>query len=153
AACYRESARVQLDTARTEAGLATYQRAIALLEPFTAAAGPERLNFVVELATRYSDLGVEQEKQGQLAEALRAHQPARALREQLLAADPRDARFRRDVAASLANLGMLHYRRNEGNAALEFFKQNQVLMDGLVRERPDNSEFRSGLATARGRLG
>lgn len=93
-----------------------------------------------DLAAIYDDLGQALEDWGELTAALEHHRKARALREALVAADPRDPQARRDLSITYVSTGRVLFFSGEPTGALEISGKALALRQALVAEDRTNAE-------------
>jgi tetratricopeptide (TPR) repeat protein len=99
---------VQMGVAQipSDQALGRFERATTLWQALRQTE-PANTLYQRELANTYNLIAVVHEQRGRLAESLRAHEQAFALRRALVAAHPDDPSFQNALAATLNNLGVL----------------------------------------------
>ena len=90
---------------------------------------------------------------GDMAGAMESRLKALRIREELVAADPRDAQNRRDLAESHRKVGWQLLDTSETARGLEHFRQAVALYLEVAAERPADPGIRRGLARAHSQLG
>jgi serine/threonine protein kinase len=106
---------VRLGTALlpSDQALERFERAVVLWQSLRQAE-PANTLYQRELANTYNLIAVLHDQRGRLAESLRAHEQAFALRRALVAAHPDDPSFQNALASSLNNLGVLLGKTSTG---------------------------------------
>jgi non-specific serine/threonine protein kinase/serine/threonine-protein kinase len=111
-----------------------------------------------ELAVAYDKVG---DVQGQLyqanvgatREARASYQKAVALRESLVAADPRDRQLRRDLSASYTKIGDMLWLTGNPARAADMNRRALALDEVLAADEPSNPKARERLASTYSMLG
>src|SRR6202011_3586624 len=89
-----------------------------------------------ELARAYNNLGILQLRMGKPpAEALRAHQRAGELREQLAREAPDNAGYKNDLARSYHNLARVQAKTGQRAEALRSLERARTIREELVKKR------------------
>jgi non-specific serine/threonine protein kinase/serine/threonine-protein kinase len=111
-----------------------------------------------ELAAAYDRLGNVLGKPyaanlGNAKGALDSYRKALKIREELVAADPRNAQNRRELADSHRQIGWLLLEATDMQAVREHFRQAISIYAQLIVERPDDAAIRLSLARAHNQFG
>jgi serine/threonine-protein kinase len=114
------------------------QKALAIFQEL-ARADPK---YRAEAASAAMNLGFDYTRLKRSVPALRYHQQALALLEELSREKPPEAWLRREIARGYLNIGYLHLTVTRKNPdALKNFDQGRVIMEQLARENPSVSSF------------
>jgi eukaryotic-like serine/threonine-protein kinase len=112
----------------------------------------------LELATAYATVSNIQWSRyyahlGNFEGAKQSARKAMEIREQLVAADPRDENARRDLAYSYISMGDLMTGAQQLNEALEFYRKSVKLREELIAAHPNNVNDRLALMISYQRVG
>lgn len=124
--------------------IASYRKAIALLEPLaagSAATDADREALAKATLTGGALIAAE----GDLEGALLLQRRGIAVRQALADEKPNDPARRRDLAQGLGLLGFSLLSAAEHPEALELLGRQQVLLGGLLKERPEDAGLRRAL--------
>jgi eukaryotic-like serine/threonine-protein kinase len=106
-----------------------------------------------ELADAYFRVGKITSEIDSKAEALKAHEQARALRQILADARPDETRLQADVASSEHDIGVLLHETGRTAEALLSYERSQKIHERLARAEPGVADHPSAIATALTNIG
>jgi tetratricopeptide (TPR) repeat protein/tRNA A-37 threonylcarbamoyl transferase component Bud32 len=125
--------------------LATYRRALALIEQLAAEA-PADPEVRSALAACHTKIGFTLRTRGKPAEAVRPYEQARAIQEQLVRDDPANAQRREVLSWTISNIGVIQQDIGRLADAIALHRQAIAIHEDLVRGDPGNAQYRSDLA-------
>ena len=141
---------------QSDGALASYRKALAILEPLSAANQSDR-EFLRDLATLYERIGNIQLRKGNWPEALQRNNKALAMRQDLLAADPSNKEYRSEVADSLLYVGDARQMPCSNvecvGQALESQRRSLAIRQALASEDPSDRQIKRSVAQAYARVG
>jgi tetratricopeptide (TPR) repeat protein len=143
AALYGNLGNVQRGRGQNAGALRSYDRAREIQERLVRD-HPTDNNFKYQLATTYNNLGV-QLGGPDPKRSLHYHRQARALREQLLKANPGNPPSLRNLARSVRFIGEHHKDRGQHAEALAAFKEAAALLREASNKEPAVTLYRSDL--------
>lgn len=85
--------------------------------------------------------------------AMKFHQRAREIAEQLAAEDPEDPQSQRSLVVMYNKLGNMNVQLSRLNTAMDWYQQSQAIIIKLVDRHPENVEFLRDLAISHQKLG
>ena len=136
----------------TAAALASYQKALSIREQL-AASGAVAANAQLDLWSSYLNVGGILRETADTAGALKLHQNARAVVDDLLRNDPDDLKLVRSAAQTASTLSLSYVQSGRLDDATEAARRALSLDERLLSANPTDLAMQNEVATARGRLG
>ena len=149
---YARIAYISWELGLGEEALATYRRALALVEQ-SAGAAPATPDTRAALAQCHARIGFTLRTMGRPREALASYECARRIQEALVRDDADDPRHRESLSWTLSNLGVIHLARGRLAESILLHRQAIGLHEALAAGAPGNTCYLSDLAWCRHYLG
>ncbi len=135
----------------TKAALASYQKALAIREQLTARGAPSTAQ--LDLWSSYFNVGGILRETADTNGALKLHQNARAVLDDLLRKTPDDLKLVRSAAQTASTLSLSYVQSGRLDDATEAARRALSLDERLLSANPADLAIQNEVATARGRLG
>jgi tetratricopeptide (TPR) repeat protein len=136
----------------TGAALASYQKALAIREQL-AASGAVTSGAQLDLWSSYFNVGGILRETADTAGALKLHQRAREVLDELLRTTPDDLKIVRAAAQTSSTLSLSYVQAGRLDEATEAARRTLSLDERLLNANPTDLAIQNEVATARGRLG
>jgi tetratricopeptide (TPR) repeat protein len=136
----------------TAAALASYQKALAIREQL-ATSGAVPSDAQLDLWSSYFNVGGILRETADTAGALKLHQNARAVLDDLLRKTPDDLKLVRSAAQTTSTLSLSYVQSGRLDDAAEAARRALSLDERLLNASPTDLAIQNEVATARGRLG
>jgi non-specific serine/threonine protein kinase/serine/threonine-protein kinase len=136
----------------TAAALASYEKALAIREQL-ATSGAVTSAAQLDLWSSYFNVGGILRETADTAGALKLHQSARAVLDDLLRKTPDDLKLVRAVAQTASTLSLSYVQSGRLDDAMEAARRTVTLDERLLSANPSDLAMLNEVATARGRLG
>jgi len=136
----------------TAAALASYQKALAIREQL-ATSGAVASGTQLDLWSSYFNVGGILRETADTAGALKLHQNARAVLDDLLRKTPDDPKLIRSAAQTASTLSLSYVQSGRLDEATEAARRALSLDERLLSANPTDLAIQNEVATARGRLG
>jgi tetratricopeptide (TPR) repeat protein len=144
--CYITLGDLQADAGREEA-LATYRKALAIREKFTAL-DPTNAKWRFQLSISHQRVGNILAMSGQREQALQAFRTSLEISEKLAADDPGNTQVRQDLAVSYNKVGDMLAGAGLREQALAAYRKSLAVIEKLAADEPDNTLWKRHLATS-----
>jgi serine/threonine-protein kinase len=141
---YLSVAHLTWELGRQGEALATYRRALALVEQIAAAA-PADAEARSALARCHTRIGFTFRTMARPAEALRAYEQAREIQDSLVRDHPETARYREFLSWTLSQLGVIELEFGRPAEAIGLHRQAIAIHEALVGRDPDVAVYRNDL--------
>jgi tetratricopeptide (TPR) repeat protein len=106
-----------------------------------------------DLAVAHNKIGDVLRAQGNLRDALAAHQASLAIRERLTKADPENAEWQRDLAVAHNKIGDVLRAQGNLRDALAAYQAPLAIRERLAKADPENAGWQRDLARAQDKIG
>jgi len=136
----------------TGAALASYQKALAIREQL-ATSGAVTSGAQLDLWSSYFNVGGILRETADTAGALKLHQRARDVLDELLRITPDDLKIVRAAAQTASTLSLSYVQSGRLDEATEAARRTLTLDERLLSANPTDLAIQNEVATARGRLG
>ena len=136
----------------TAAALASYQKALVIREQL-ATSGAVTSAAPLDLWSSYLNVGGILRETADTAGALKLHQRARAVLDDLLQKTPDDLKLVRAAAQTASTLSLSYVQSGRLDQAIEAARRTLALDERLLSASPTDLAIQNEVATARGRLG
>jgi eukaryotic-like serine/threonine-protein kinase len=136
----------------TPAALASYRKALAIREEL-ATSGAVASAGQLDLWSSYLNVGGILRETADTAGALKLHQNARAVLDDLLRKTPDDLKLVRSAAQTASTLSLSYVQSGRLDEATEAARRALLLDERLLSANPTDLAIQNEVATARGRLG
>jgi len=127
-------------------------RAREILEPL-AAEHADEIEYQVDLADCYNNLGALWDDTGHLDQAEEAHGNSLKIRQRLASEHPAVAPFRNQLAASHNNLALVYQNSKRPDRAEAEYQEALALWNGLLHDDPGATEYRRAVGICHENLG
>ena len=142
---YDRIASISWELGLNDEALATYRRALALVERLAADA-PSAPDHQAALARCLTRIGFTLRTRSDPAQALQPYQQAQEIQERLAAKFPAEPRYQEALSWTLSNIGVIHRDLGRHADAIRFHRQAIEIHENLVRQDPRSAQYRSELA-------
>ncbi len=143
---------MQANLGNTTAAMASYEKAIALLEQVLTK-DPQHPTALGETLTLYRGLGMILEYTSDLNQAVASYGKAEAMVERLLKRLPGDAGVHQHLASIYLGSARARLRKGDLSIARQNYMRALDLLDGLAKTQPQNVMLQGSLATALSGIG
>ena len=137
----------------TAAALASYQKALAIREQLAATGAVAPSTAQLDLWSSYLNVGGILRETADTAGALKLHENARAVLDNLLRKTPDDLKLVRAAAQTASTLSLSYVQSGHLDDAMEAAQRALSLDQRLLSVNPTDLAIQNEVATARGRLG